>query len=94
MKIDVTDTGFEYDVAVCDKYFELVGCIIDRDTNENYTKEMRIELKNIIKDLQEEWKQLTEEELSEMCTERLKELEKSLEKEDVNSFGCYTKATN
>ena len=46
MKIDVTDTGFEYDVAVCDKYFELVGCIIDRDTNENYTKEMRMETIN------------------------------------------------
>ena len=55
---------------------------------------MRMKIKNSIKDLREEWKKLTEEEVSEMCTERLKELEKSLEKEDVNSFGCYTKATN
>jgi hypothetical protein len=23
-EIDITDTGFKYDVAVCDRYFELV----------------------------------------------------------------------
>ena len=41
VEIDVRDTGFEYNVAICDKYFELVECIIDRDTNENRTQEMR-----------------------------------------------------
>ncbi len=90
-EIDITDTGFKYDVAVCDRYFELVWCIIDKDTNVNYTKEMRVELKSMAKDLQKERNELSEEELSKICSERLEELETNLEKENINSFGCYTK---
>ncbi len=90
VEIDVRDTGFEYNVAVCDKYFELVECIIDRDTNENRTQEMRKEFKNDVKKIQEEWKQLTEEELTKKCTEVLRDFEEGLKHDNLNSFGCFT----
>lgn len=88
-KVDITDTGFEYDVKICDKYFELVECIIDKDTNVNYTKEIRTELKSEIKQMQEGWKQLSEEELTKKCTEELAKLEPI--KDEMNAFGCSTK---
>jgi hypothetical protein len=52
---------------------------------------MRVELKSMAKDLQKERNELSEEELSKICSERLEELETNLEKENINSFGCYTK---
>ena len=88
-KIDVTDTWFEYDVKICDKYFKLVECIIDKDDNKNYTKQMRIDLKNEVKQMQEEWKQLNEKELTRKCTEELAKFE-SME-DNLNSFGCSAK---
>lgn len=88
--IDITDTGFQYDIAVCDRYFELISCIIDRDTNVNYTKEMRIELKNMVKDLQEERRQLAEEELYKRCSDELENLVEKMTQNNVNSFGCFT----
>lgn len=90
VEIDVRDSGFEYDVAICDRYFELVECIIDRDTNVNYTKEMRDELKNLVKDLQNEWKHLNKEELTKECIQRLGSFEKDLEENKLDSFGCFT----
>ncbi len=89
VEIDVRDTGFEYNVAVCDKYFELVECIIDRDTNENRTQKMRKEFKNDVKKIQEEWRQLTEEELTKKCTEVLRDFEEGLKHDNLNSFGCF-----
>jgi len=88
-KVDVTETEFEYDVDICDQYFELVECIIDKDNNPNYTKEMRSELKNEIKQMQENWKLLNYDELSQKCMDELNNL-KSMEK-NYNSFGCYMK---
>lgn len=90
-KVDVTDTGFEYDVEICDKYFELVECIIDKDDNPNYTKEMRAELRDEVKNMQEEWKHLNEEELTKKCAEWLATFEKDEMKENLKSFGCSVK---
>ena len=90
VEIDVRDTGFEYDVAICDRYFELVECIIDRDTNENWTQEMRQEFKGEVKKIQEEWKQLNKEDLTKKCTEVLENFEKGLKEDNLNSFGCFT----
>ena len=90
VEIDVRDTGFEYNVAICGKYFELVECIIDRDTNEKRTQEMRKEFKNDVKKIQEEWKQLTEEELTKKCTEVLGDFKEGLKHDNLNSFGCFT----
>lgn len=90
VEIDVRDTGFEYNVDICDKYFELVECIVDRDTNENRTQEMRKEFKNDVKKIQEEWKQLTEEELTKKCTEILGDFKEGLKHDNLNSFGCFT----
>ena len=87
-KVDVTDTDFEYNVEVCDEYFELVGCIIDKDDNPNYTKKMRDELRNKVKEMQEDWKQLSERELTRKCTEGLSQFETDEMKENLKSYGC------
>ena len=68
-KIDITETEFEYDVDVCDRYFQLAECIIDNDKNKNWTKEMKDELRIAIKNRQEEWKVLSEDELANKCIE-------------------------
>jgi hypothetical protein len=47
----------------------LVECIINKDDNPNYTQEMRIELSDEVKKMQEEWKQLDEKELTKKCTD-------------------------
>ena len=70
-KIDVKDTGFVYEVDVCDEYFELVECIIDKSGNADYTKQMRIDLKNEVKQMQEKWKNYSKEELTKRCTDEL-----------------------
>ena len=88
-RIDVTDTWFDYNVEICDKYFKLVECIIDNDDNQKYTKQMRIDLKNEIKQVQWEWRQLDEEELTKKCSEELTKFE-PLE-DNLNSFGCSVK---
>jgi tRNA uridine 5-carbamoylmethylation protein Kti12 len=67
----------------------LVECIIDKDDNKNYTKQMRIDLKNEVKQMQEEWKQLDEEELTKKCTEELAKFEPM--ENNLNSFGCSAK---
>jgi hypothetical protein len=41
--------------------------------------------------MQEEWKQLNEEELTKKCTEGLKTFEKDEMKENLKSFGCSVK---
>lgn len=89
--IDITDTGFEYDVIICDEYFELVECIINKDTDENYTKQMRIDLKNEVKQMQEEWKSFGREELTKKCTEELAKFENDEMKNKLKSFGCSLK---
>jgi hypothetical protein len=90
VEIDVRDTGFEHDVAICDRYFELVECIIDRDTNENWSQSMRQEFKSEVKKIQEEWKQLSKEDLTKKCTEVFENFEKGLREGNLNSFGCFT----
>lgn len=79
-KVDVTDTGFDYDVEVCNRYFKLVECIIDEDDNKKYSKEIRIELKNQIKEIQKEWKELNEDQLTKICTKKLTSYEKIKDK--------------
>ena len=90
-KIDVTKTDFEYNVGICDEYFELVECIIDNDTDERYTEQMRIDLKNEVKQIQEEWKIFSEEELTIKCTEELAKFDNEKMKNYMKSFGCFMK---
>ncbi len=90
IEIDITDTGFEYDVAICDKYYKLVGCIIDNDHNQSWDQQMRQELKSQIKVVQEEWKQFNEEELVKKCTDELEKLKFKMTEKNLDSFGCLT----
>ena len=88
--IDVTETWFEYNIAVCDKYFNLIECIIDNDPNENWDQQMKLETKAKVKEMQDEWKELDEDELIKKCTNALESYEKTLKDEGVDSFGCIT----
>ena len=87
----MTDTDFEYNVEVCDKYFELVECIIDNDDNPNYTKKMREELRNNVKEMQENRRKLSEQELTRKCIEGLSQFETDEMKENLRSYGCLGK---
>lgn len=89
--IDITDTWFEYDITVCNEYFELVECIIDKDPNKNWNQKMRLDLKNQIKSTQEGWRNLTKDELIRRCTDELEIFENNLKEKNVNSFGCLHK---
>ena len=87
-KIDVSKTDFNFDVKVCNEYFKLVECIIDRDTDERFTKQMRIDLKNEIKNIQEKWKELNEEDLNKKCLVELNNYKDLLKEKKVETFGC------
>jgi hypothetical protein len=50
---------------------------------------MRIDLKNEVKQVQVEWRQLDEEELTKRCSEELAKFE-PLEN-NLNSYGCTAK---
>lgn len=89
-KIDVSKTDFKYDVKVCDEYFKLVECIIDRDTDERFNKQMRIDLKNEIKNIQEKWEDLNEEDLNKRCSDELENYKSLLKEKKVKTFGCIT----
>ena len=72
-KIDITDNNIGVDV--CDRYFELMDCILENDNDETYTEEMRDELRLRIKDMQAEWEWLSKDELSDKCTTELGKFE-------------------
>ena len=84
--IDVSDTDFEFKLDVCENYFELVECIIDKDPNEKFTKQMRIDLKNEVRQMQEWWKTITEEELAMKCVEELSKFDNDEMKNRLKAF--------
>ena len=88
IEVNITDTDFQYDVAICDRYFELIECILERDTNVNWTLEMRQEFRDYIKEIQEERKLLTEKELYKKCKDALEDFGRWLDDRKLNSFGC------
>lgn len=90
-KIDITDTNFAYRENLCDEYFKLLDCIIDNDTDETYTKQMRIDLKNEIKLMQERWRQLSEEDLALKCKEELDQFDNDIMREKLALLKCSLK---
>ena len=72
-KIDITET--EFNVESCDKYFELMDCILENDDDETYSDEMRDELRQEVKDMQESWNTEDEESLDEKCNSQLEVFE-------------------
>ena len=65
-EVDIVST--DIDVKVCDEYFELVKCVIDKTTNQNRTKKMKNELKLELKAKQEERKKMDKDELAKTCS--------------------------
>lgn len=89
--VDITNTNFVYHENLCDEYFNLLECIIDKDTDETYTKQMRIDLKNEVKMMQERWMQLSEDDLARKCKEELDQFDNDVMKEKLASFRCSLK---
>lgn len=87
-KIDVTETDFEYEADICDEYFELVDCIINKDTDERFTKQMRIDLKNEVKLMQEKWKSFNQDELTKKCEEELNKYDNEIMQNKLKAFWC------
>lgn len=67
--IDITDTNIEVDV--CNEYFELMDCILENDKDEDYTPERRDALRQQIKDMQDSWEWLSDEDVANICSEKL-----------------------
>lgn len=82
-KVDIMDNDIH--VEVCDKYFELAECIIDKTQDANWTPEMKNELKNDIKSKQKEWSNLVEDELVEQCSSLLSSLQSA---SDLDKIWC------
>ena len=83
-KIDITDTDF--DVESCDKYFELVDCILENDNDENYSEDMRNSLREEVKNMQNSWSGLSDNELDTLCSSELSRFE-SIDS-TLNKIGC------
>lgn len=83
-KIDITDTNIE--VESCNKYFELMDCILENDNDETYSEEDRNELRQSVKDMQSEWEWLDEDELDVQCTSQLAQFERISDR--LDQIGC------
>ena len=86
--IDITQTNVDYDVEICNTYFELAECIINNSQDENWTPEMKIQLKNELKSEQEAWNDLDEEELVDQCSYMLSALSNAT---DLDEIWCSIK---
>lgn len=85
-KIDITDIKFN--VEVCNKYYELAECVIDKSQNINWTWDMKDQLRNNIKLEQDEWSKLSEDELVKQCSYKLSRLEAA---PDLDEIWCSIK---
>ncbi len=83
-KVDITDNNI--DVESCNKYFETIDCILDNDNDREYTNEMRNQLREDVKAMQNEWEKLDEESLDETCTTELNKFIKI--KDSLTEIGC------
>ena len=82
-KVDITNN--DLGVESCDRYFELMDCILEND-DEKYSEEMRNELREDVIAIQEEWKDLDKEFLDETCTAELEKFESI--SDSLNEIGC------
>lgn len=85
-KIDITETSFSVDS--CDKYFQLVDCILNNDTDETYTESDRTEIREQIKSMQEEWKDLDDETLANNCSSELEKYKADDVEEELSKIWC------
>lgn len=72
-------TNTDIDIESCNRYFQLIDCIIDNDNDKDYTDNMKEELRQEIKSIQSERNLLSEEEVDYKCKA---ELEKYIPYED------------
>lgn len=79
-------------IEVCDKYFDLVNCVIDNDTDTKYSQETRETIKEAVNDMRESWASLDDDSEAEMCSTELDKLMKGFEWEEMTDYlaniGC------
>lgn len=83
-KTDITNV--KYDVESCNTYFRVIDCVLENDNNPYYSEEDREDVRIEVKELQEAYKQLDNDTLTEVCDERLAEFIKF--KDEFAELGC------
>lgn len=83
--ISVQEPVFDYDVEICDKFFEVSNCIIDNTKNSSWTQEKKDDLRNAILLRQEQWKTLSRDQLEEECSSILSVLKNA---SDLDELWC------
>ena len=81
-------TNINFDVAVCDKYFDLFNCVIDNDPDDSYSAEARESIKQALNDKREEWSRLSEETQYETCATELNNYVAIVWEEKLTGIGC------
>ena len=84
-EISAQEPVFDYDVDICDKFFEVSNCIIDNTKNSSWTQEKKDELRNAILLRQEQWKTLSRDQLEEECSSILSVLKNA---SDLDELWC------
>ena len=85
-KIDITETAFSVDS--CDRYFQLLDCILDKDSDETYTESDRLDIREQIKSMQEDWSGLDNDTLSENCSSELEKFSTDEVKSELSKIWC------
>ena len=86
-KVDITETKF--DVEACNKYFEVMDCILDNDSDASYSQAMRDSLREDVKMMQESWENLDESVLENTCNAELEKF--SAIEDSLTEVGCSLK---
>jgi len=86
-KVDITETKF--DVESCNKYFEVMDCILDNDSDASYSQSMRDSLREDVKMMQESWENLDKSVLENTCNAELEKF--SVIEDSLAEVGCSLK---
>ena len=79
-------TNVKYDVESCNTYFRVIDCVLENDHNAYYSEEDREDVRKEVKELQEAYKQLDNDILTEVCDKRLAEFIQF--KDEFTKIGC------
>ena len=89
-KVEITNTESlkEYKAESCDKYFEMVDCIIEKETDSSRTEEMRNELRQEIVDKQISRSGLDSSIIENNCKKELDGFYETWVKNHLNEIWC------
>ena len=84
LEVNLDETNF--DVDVCNTYFDLIECVIENEPNDAYTPEIRDNLKAESQKTKASWLDKDSDELEVLCSSKLSKFEERAE--EIAWFGC------